>query len=310
MKSDTLSDYVTLQYLGIGGFAVVDSVEYKGKIYARKTFDVKGDMNRARQSFKTEVSILKKLSEHRHQHIVHFADAFTCEEKKGLYLLMSPVANEGNLQHYLRALYYGHNGLNEDTKLFLRDAIKDLARGLAFIHQTTVRHKDISPLNILIHNGRVLYADFGVAFDFCSANTSTTDSIHPLYNFQYAAPELHARQPRNHKSDIFSLGCVYFEIIAIYFDTRLKTYTIYEEGLAYGQPESVDKLQEIGRYGTIGDLCASMLRKTRDARPIAAQVESNSVGFDEKVELRSASELGSSTLTSVWHQQNQAVSCT
>ncbi|RYP07779.1 hypothetical protein DL765_009015 [Monosporascus sp. GIB2] len=309
VKPDAISDFQWLQDLGTGAFAQVDMVEFKGKVYARKTFKVAGDMNRARQSFKTEVSILKKLSEHRHQHIVHFVDAFTCEEKKKLYLIMFPAANQGNLQQYLRRIYNDHGVLADDAKLFLRGAIQGLARGLAFIHKTTIRHKDISPLNILIHNGLVLYADFGVAFDFCAAKTSTTESVHPQYNFQYAAPELLERQSRNHKSDVFSLGCIYFEIIARYLgEADLKVQTVYEDGIAYGLPESVDKLQEVGRYSMMGDLCGSMLRKERDARPSATQVESGIVDLEEKVEMRPTSELRFFTSTSSWYQQNQTVS--
>ncbi|KAI5925054.1 kinase-like domain-containing protein [Camillea tinctor] len=224
-----------------------------------------------------EIAIMKRLSKHRNQHVVRLVNAFAVEDKNQYCLIMDPVADRGNLKDYLANLFYDPLPLTTVQKDFLMDAIRGLANGLAFIHRTTTLHKDTKPENILIHRNKVLYTDFGIALDFSSMPTSTTASTNPFYTFEYAAPELVARNklPRNIKSDIFSLGCVYFEILAIYFGaTDLKALTIYDNGNDYTSYRlMVDKLQIIRPYGNEGDLCASMLSRDRDVRPSADEVE-------------------------------------
>jgi len=275
VKRDKPPEYIHCGFLGRGGFARVESVTHveTGNVYARKTYYVTAGIERAKTSFETEVAIMRKLQRHKNPHVVHFVEAFKCEEYQEFSLIFSPVADGGDLHRYLSQLYSNHGSLSDDVKLFFSDAIRDLACGLDFIHKTTIRHRDISPRNILIHEGRVIYTDFGIAFDFGARETSTTDTTHPCFQREYAAPELHEQQPRNHKSDIFSLGCVYFEIVAKYFDTAdLKALTVYKGGTGYGYSVNVDKLQMVKHHGRIGGLCASMLRYQRDARPTAAEV--------------------------------------
>ena len=275
MKWDSPPKYKHRAFLGRGAFALVDSVTHEatGNVYARKSYYVTTGIERAKTSFETEVAIMRKLQHYQNPHIVRFVEAFKCEERQEFSLIFSPVADGGDLYRHLSRLYSNHGTLSDEVRLFFSDAVKDLASGLDFIHKTTIRHRDISPRNILIHAGRVLYTDFGVAFDFGAWETSTTASTHPYFHYEYAAPELHELQPRNHKSDIFSLGCVFFEVIARCLDEPdLKARTVYEGGTGYGHSANVDNLQMIRHHGRIGDLCASMLRYKRDTRPTAAEV--------------------------------------
>lgn len=61
------------------------------------------------------------------------------------------------------------------------------------------------------------HTDFGVSVDWCNAKSSTTASQNPPYHISYAAPELvnKPQRPRNNKSDVFSLGCIYVDIVAL-----------------------------------------------------------------------------------------------
>ena len=88
-----------------------------------------------------------------------------------------------------------------------------LASGLAFIHKQTIRHKDIKPQNILIHQGNVLFTDFGISVDFSEHGRSTTTGHPQSFTRKYCAPEVANWDKRNSKSDVFSLGCVYAEIL-------------------------------------------------------------------------------------------------
>ena len=101
----------------------------------------------------------------------------------------------------------------EKADSILQLSLGCLASGLAFIHQQTIRHKDIKPQNILIHHGSVMYTDFGLSYDFGDSGQSTTTGLVQGLTRRYCAPEVAASGNRNSKSDIFSLGCVYLEIL-------------------------------------------------------------------------------------------------
>jgi serine/threonine protein kinase len=89
-----------------------------------------------------------------------------------------------------------------------------LASGLAFIHSHAIRHKDIKPQNILVHEGQMIITDFGIALDASGQDTTTTTGIPEAFTDRYRAPEVAQCEPRNRMSDVFSLGCVFLEIMA------------------------------------------------------------------------------------------------
>ncbi|KAF2267942.1 kinase-like protein [Lojkania enalia] len=76
-----------------------------------------------------------------------------------------------------------------------------LANGLAFIHKNSIRHRDIKPQNILVHKGRLIYTDFGIAHDYTDDPT-TTQGQPDAFTRKYCAPEDADWGPRNSKSDI------------------------------------------------------------------------------------------------------------
>jgi serine/threonine protein kinase len=97
----------------------------------------------------------------------------------------------------------------------LRTFFGCLARALAFLHEQSIRHKDIKPSNILVHGGNVLFTDFGLAFDFTDETGSTTAGTVNGRTPRYCAPEVANAEPRNMSSDIWSLGVVFLETTAV-----------------------------------------------------------------------------------------------
>jgi len=193
--------------IGSGGFGQVDKVlslisfrEYARKlvirnmVFGRRTGDVK--------CFIAEIEILKRL---KHHHVVEFVGSYT--DPKYIGLIMSPVA-EMDLSAYLE---------RTDTSKHreLRTFFGCLARALEFLHEQKVRHKDIKPSNILVHHGKVLFTDFGLSLDFTNAESSTTVSMVNGMTPRYCAPEVAMCEPRNTSSDIWSLGVVFLEMIAV-----------------------------------------------------------------------------------------------
>ncbi|CAG8848974.1 10256_t:CDS:2, partial [Racocetra persica] len=73
------------------------------------------------------------------------------------YNLILQLAAEGNLREYLR-----RNFLKLDWSDKLRFA-QEIAEGLLFLHDNGIFHRDLHSKNILVHNRRMLIADFGVS---------------------------------------------------------------------------------------------------------------------------------------------------
>ncbi|KAH4316220.1 hypothetical protein HBH64_008220 [Parastagonospora nodorum] len=159
-----------------------------------------------KRAFRNEVSIMRRLVSHKH--IVKFWGSYICDRELGIF--MSPVARDGDLAAYLARVF--ECGMTDDQAVILNRAFGCLTSGLAYIHKQTIRHKDIKPKNILIHDGRVIYTDFGISFD---ADQQDTTTIGYTYAFtrRYCAPEVHDYASRNRKSDVYSLGCVFVEIL-------------------------------------------------------------------------------------------------
>jgi hypothetical protein len=80
-----------------------------------------------------------------------------------------------------------------------------LASGLAYIHAQGVVHKDIKPANILITNGHVRIADFGISRTINTEDTETqTYGLPGPHTALYCAPEVASWDRRGRKAGVFS----------------------------------------------------------------------------------------------------------
>lgn len=152
---------------------------------------------------------------------------------------MQPVASRSSLRDFIDTISWSHDGIGRPD-LDIKCVITDLIAGLEWIHRHRVRHRDIKPENILLDDSKekAIYTDFGISLDLEALPSSTTNTKNPIYSHAYGAPELlwPTRKGRTHKSDVFSLGCVFFELFAFYWNVSpMKDYTIYDTGFtAYG----------------------------------------------------------------------------
>jgi serine/threonine protein kinase len=215
-EDDVPFEYIRL--LGIGGFAMVDKVKHveTGKQYARKMMISSSTRKQKKNmdAFVAEVHILKTLGQN--HHTVTLVSTYTHENI--ISLLFSPVA-QCDLQQFLQ------NHIETGPYYEWINSYKVLSRsygclmnGLRFIHEKGVRHKDIKPQNILISNGNVLFADFGISYAFAekkSGGGSTTLGKPEALSERYAAPEVANWDNRGRKADVWSLGCVFIEITTV-----------------------------------------------------------------------------------------------
>ena len=78
------------------------------------------------------------------------------------------------------------------------------------LHDSSIIHRDIKPANIFFHNGVAQIGVLNVAKHLKDPFTVTQTGT-PYY----ASPEVWSEEPYNYKSDIWSLGCVLYEMAAL-----------------------------------------------------------------------------------------------
>ncbi|RYP75058.1 hypothetical protein DL769_003898 [Monosporascus sp. CRB-8-3] len=199
-----------IRWLGSGSFGGVEEVQHRfsGFRLARKRFHRRTTREMRERDFRTEWENLRHIRQHRH--IIPLAGAYSEErddnQEQQFYLLFELA--DCNLTNYLLR--------QSDQRDILYRLFGCLCVALKFIRPVS-RHKDIKPDNILIRNSNVLLSDFGSAHTYPRGEKSSTHRPHPgAVTWKYSAPEVLAGAKRNSRADVFSLGCVFSEIIGAF----------------------------------------------------------------------------------------------
>ena len=168
---------------------------------------------------------MRNLSKCTHSHIIHLRASFTDVTNFGF--IVYPVA-KCNLQELL-SQYISENHIHEHgpVQKALENSFGCLLEAVRYLHdELQIKHRDIKPRNIVVHDNRLLICDLGSAYDFEDRKEST-DNRRPPGTRKYKAPEvlesIDSSEPRKHntKVDIFSLGCIFLEIYTVLCEQTL-----------------------------------------------------------------------------------------
>ncbi|MDZ4259988.1 MAG: serine/threonine-protein kinase, partial [Gemmatimonadales bacterium] len=108
--------------------------------------------------------------------------------------------------------------LDRETQLGIDESVRiasDVASALHYAHSQGVIHRDIKPENILLHDGRPMVADFGIALAVsAAAGGRMTETGLSLGTPHYMSPEqATAEREITARSDVYSLGSVLYEML-------------------------------------------------------------------------------------------------
>jgi len=121
------------------------------------------------------------------------------------YIVMEFVPGES-----LSTLLRRDGAVGADTAL---DLTIQLLQALAYCHAAGLVHRDIKPSNVMVTpSGRVRLVDFGVARHL-RGTSEQLDGVSSFVTSAYASPEQAQRSPTDSRSDLYSVGCVLYELL-------------------------------------------------------------------------------------------------
>lgn len=194
--------YTILRPIGEGGMASVFLAVQKS-LEREVALKVMSPALAANAEFASRFLIEGKITAKlQHPNLVTVYDIGT---HNGVYYLAAEYIPGGTLKERVT-----EGGLSVAETL---DVVSDIAQGLDFAHQKGFVHRDVKPGNVLYRNdGRVVLADFGIAKAMDGSNSSTVAGA-SIGTPDYMSPEQARGEPVDGRSDLYSLGTMFYEIL-------------------------------------------------------------------------------------------------
>ena len=199
----SLDDFIIGTQLGKGSFGSVFIVTRKqdNKQYAMKSVNINNLKDKEKLSSLNEIRILSSLN---HQNIIGYKEAFFDSKTKTLNIIME-YAEEGDLRKKIKENLKKHLHFTEDT---IWDWIIQILEGLKYLHDNKIMHRDLKSANIFISkNGILKLGDLNVSI-ITKMGMAKTRTGTPYY----CSPEIWKDLPYDYKSDIWSVGCIIYEL--------------------------------------------------------------------------------------------------
>lgn len=198
----TLGEYRLVELLGVGGMGEVYRAVHRriGRVVAVKVLTKAGKDPTHLDRFLNEARIQAGLS---HPNIAQFYDFV---EHDGYPCIIMEFVDGQTVYEWLKR----HGAFPVYRALPVMRAVTD---AIAYLHGQGILHRDIKSNNIkLTHRGEVKLLDFGIAKAGDSPKLTQAGSF--VGTLQYLAPEQIQGQPANVQTEVWSLGVLFYELLA------------------------------------------------------------------------------------------------
>ena len=207
MHTTSIHDFKKEKVLGKGSFGSVYLVRRRqdNKIYALKTVILEKLNKKEQENSVNEVRILASVN---HPNVIGYKEAFWDEKGSSLNIVME-YADDGDLESKIVQMRKEGGMFNES--LIWSYSIQ-MIEGLKALHDKKIMHRDIKSANIFLVKDKhqCKLGDMNVS-KVIKEKVLRTQTGTPYY----ASPEVWKDEPYSYKSDLWSIGCVIYELCAL-----------------------------------------------------------------------------------------------
>ena len=202
----SLNDFEILKLLGKGSFGTVYLVKRKkdSQIYAMKRINLPKSPMKEKEAALNEIRLLASLS---HPNIIGYKETF-CDIHTGDLCIIMEYADGGDLSK--RISYNKSHHLRFMENMIWKWLIQIL-NGVVFLHSNNIMHRDLKSANIFLKTNNILkIGDLNVS-KLIKNTLAKTKTGTPYY----LAPEVWEDFEYDYKCDIWSIGCIIYELCTL-----------------------------------------------------------------------------------------------
>ena len=233
MYTTSIRDFKKEKILGKGSFGSVYLVRRRqdNKIYALKTVILEKLNKKEQENSVNEVRILASIN---HPNVIGYKEAFWDDEKSALNIVME-YADDGDLHSKIEKMKKAGGYFKEN--IIWSYAIQ-MIEGLKALHDKKIMHRDLKSANIFLVKDKhqCKLGDMNVS-KVIKEKVLHTQTGTPYY----ASPEVWNDAPYSYKSDLWSIGCVIYELCNLKPPFQGKDLDELYENVCKGNPERINK---------------------------------------------------------------------
>ena len=234
MYTTSIRDFKKEKVLGKGSFGSVYLVRRKqdNKIYALKTVILEKLNKREQENSVNEVRILASVN---HPNVIGYKEAFWDDTGSSLNIVME-YADDGDLHSKIEKMKKAGGFFKEP--IIWSYAIQ-MIEGLKALHDKKIMHRDLKSANIFLVKDKhqCKLGDMNVS-KVIKEKVLRTQTGTPYY----ASPEVWNDNPYSYKSDLWSIGCVIYELCSLRPPFQGKDLDELYENVCKGEPERINKI--------------------------------------------------------------------
>ena len=254
-----MENFKIIDKIGEGAYSTVYTVKRieDGNLYALKKVKIQSLSEKEKQNALNEVRILASVNS---PFVISYKESFIDETDKTLCIIME-YADEGDLFQKITLYKKLHTFFEENDvwKIFIQ-----ITKGLHDLHEYNILHRDLKSANVfLFRDGTAKLGDLNVSkISFRGLGCTQTGTPY------YASPEVWRDNPYNLKSDIWSLGCLCYELLMLKTPFRAESMEALYRKVMKGKYPEINK-----KYSKKFDYVISyMLQLKPENRPNTQQI--------------------------------------